>query len=136
MAAGLPILNPRSAAGAPGRARDGTGPFRSNAHGDTKEVPIEIQEAAHPYRVESVRLRRNSGGAGRFRGGVGVEKWYRVLVPCRLTVSLERTKCAPWGLEGGRDGRPGRIEVHRESQDPIVISKARCRFSPTIACAS
>lgn len=113
-----------------GPHRDGTGPFRSNAHGDTKEVPIEIQEAAHPYRIESVRLRRDSGGAGRHRGGLGVEKWYRVLVPCRLTVSLERTKCAPWGLEGGRDGTPGRIEVHRDGCAPIVIVKGEMPLEP------
>lgn len=113
-----------------GPNRDGTGPFRSNAHGDTKEVPVELQEAAHPYRVESVRLRRDSGGAGRFRGGLGVEKWYRVLVPCRLTVSLERTKCAPWGLEGGHDGKPGRIEVHRDGCEPIVIVKGEMPLRP------
>jgi N-methylhydantoinase B len=104
--------------------RDGTGPFRSNAHGDTKEVPIELQEASYPYIFEWVRLRQDSGGAGRFRGGVGVEKSYRVLAPCRLTTNMERTKCPPWGLDGGGDGKVGRIEVHRAGCAPFRLTKA------------
>ena len=108
--------------------RDGTGPFRSTAHGDTKEVPIELQEATHPYRLEWVRLRRDSGGAGMFRGGLGIEKAYRVQVPCRLTVGMERTRCAPWGLEGGRDGQPGRVEVRRGDTLLRTLSKGEMQL--------
>jgi N-methylhydantoinase B len=93
--------------------RDGTGPFRSIVHGDTLEVPAELQEATHPYLLEWVRLRRDSAGAGAFRGGLGVEKCYRMLTSARLTVIMERTKCQPWGLNGGRPGVTGRVEVHR-----------------------
>ena len=112
------------------RHRDGTGPFRSNAHGDTKEVPIELQEASFPYIFEWVRLRQDSGGVGQFRGGVGVEKSYRVLAPCRLTTNMERTKCAPWGLEGGGAGKVGRIEVHREGSVPFILTKAEIALRP------
>jgi N-methylhydantoinase B len=110
--------------------RDGTGPFRSNAHGDTKEVPIELQEASYPYIFEWVRLRQDSGGAGKFRGGLGIEKSYRVLAPCRLTTNMERTKCAPWGLDGGREGKVGRIEVHREGVSPVILTKAEMKLQP------
>jgi len=111
--------------------RDGTGPFRSNAHGDTKEVPIELQEATHPYLLEWVRLRQDSGGPGRYRGGLGIEKSYHVLCPCRLTVNMERTKCAPWGLRGGQPGKPGRFEVHREgAAEPVVLVKGEIALQP------
>jgi N-methylhydantoinase B len=112
------------------RHRDGTGPFRSNAHGDTKEVPIELQEASYPYIFEYVRLRQDSGGAGRFRGGVGIEKSYRILAPSRLTTNMERTKCAPWGLEGGGSGKVGRIEVHRDGCAPFILTKAEMALKP------
>ena len=112
------------------RDRDGPGPFRSNAHGDTKEVPVELQEASHPYIVECVRLRQDSGGAGRFRGGLGVEKRYRVLAPCHLVVSIERTKCRPWGLDGGREGAAGRVEIVRGDADPIVLTKGEVDLKP------
>jgi N-methylhydantoinase B len=82
-------------------------------HGDTLEVPVELQEANHPYLLEWVRLRQDSGGAGKFRGGLGVEKCYRMLADAELTVIMERTKCPPWGLDGGQEGLTGRVEVWR-----------------------
>ena len=92
---------------------DGVGPFRSIVHGDTMEVPVEMQEANHPYRIDWVRLRADSGGAGKHRGGLGIEKCYTMLAPAEITAIIERTKCPPWGLDGGREGETGRIEVHR-----------------------
>jgi len=103
--------------------RDGPGPYRSNLHGDTLEVPVELQEASYPYQVGWARLRQDSGGAGRMRGGLGVEKSYRVSVPGRLWTQIERTQCPPWGLAGGMAGVPGRVEVHREAEQPKVITK-------------
>jgi len=104
--------------------RDGTGPFRSIVHGDTLEVPAELQEASNPYLLEWVRLRQDSGGAGKYRGGLGVEKCYRIVNPVDLTVIIERTKCAPWGLDGGGDGSTGRVEVHRDGGgEPEIIHK-------------
>ena len=107
------------------RGRDGTGPFRSMAHGDTLEVPIELQESAHPYRLEWFVLRQDSGGAGQYRGGLGIEKAYRILAPSNLTVSIERTKCAPWGLHGGKDAETGRIEVWRDDALLEVVTKGK-----------
>lgn len=102
---------------------DGVGPFRSIVHGDTMEVPVELQEANHPYRVDWVRLRADSGGAGKHRGGLGIEKCYTMLAPADVTSIIERTKCPPWGLNGGREGETGRIEVHRagESCSEVLI---------------
>tara|TARA_B100000686_G_scaffold191555_1_gene198206 strand:- start:462 stop:2153 length:1692 start_codon:yes stop_codon:yes gene_type:complete len=96
---------------------DGVGPFRSIVHGDTMEVPVELQEANHPYRVDWVRLRADSGGAGKHRGGLGIEKCYTMLGPADVTAIIERTKCPPWGLDGGREGETGRIEIHRAGAD-------------------
>ncbi|MDG2112180.1 MAG: hydantoinase B/oxoprolinase family protein [Actinomycetota bacterium] len=96
---------------------DGVGPFRSIVHGDTMEVPVELQEANHPYRIDWVRLRTDSGGAGKHRGGLGIEKCYTMLAPADITAIIERTKCPPWGLDGGREGETGRIEVHRVGGD-------------------
>lgn len=92
---------------------DGYGPSRSNVHGDTSNVPIEMQEAFCPYEFESYELRPDSGGPGRRRGGLGVVKVYRVLHPCRLNLKIDRTRCPPWGLAGGGEGRVSEIELHR-----------------------
>jgi N-methylhydantoinase B len=91
---------------------DGTGPFRSVAHGDTLEVPVELQEAQYPYRLDYVKLREGSGGAGQFRGGLGLEKCYLTLANCKVGVKFERTICPPWGASGGHDGQSGKVEIH------------------------
>ncbi|MBR1172744.1 hydantoinase B/oxoprolinase family protein [Bradyrhizobium sp. KB893862 SZCCT0404] len=102
---------------------DGPGPFRSTAHGDVRDVPVEIQEALYPYRIETKRLREDSGGAGRFRGGLGIEKVYRFLQPLTLMNKLDRTKCPPWGLAGGAPGEPAGGEVIRASGERHPLRK-------------
>ena len=92
---------------------DGYGPSRSNVHGDTSDVPVEMQEAFHPYRFESYALRPDSGGPGEFRGGVGIVKTYRITGPCRINLKIERTKCPPWGLLGGGEGKTAEVEIRR-----------------------
>lgn len=92
---------------------DGYGPSRSNVHGDTSDVPIEVQEAYYPFRFVSYRLRRDSGGPGKYRGGLGVEKTYLVTGRCRLTLKIDRTKCAPWGVAGGREGYVSKVDIFK-----------------------
>ncbi len=92
---------------------DGYGPSRSNVHGDTSDVPIEMQEAFYPFRFESYQLRADSPGPGEHRGGIGVEKRYMITAPCMLTLKIDRTKCAPWGLAGGKAGKTPDVKIHR-----------------------
>jgi N-methylhydantoinase B len=89
--------------------RDGSGPFRTMAHGDTRIIPLELQETYLPVRIEEFSLREDSGGAGEFRGGLGFCKHYRMLAPCGLQTNLDRTKFPPWGVQGGKGGQPGRF---------------------------
>jgi N-methylhydantoinase B len=81
------------------------------AHGDTRIIPVELQEATLPIRIEACALRADSGGAGTFRGGLGYRKVYRVLAPCVLQTNLDRTKFPPWGVQGGRAAKPGRFTL-------------------------
>ena len=90
---------------------DGSGPFRTMAHGDTRIIPLELQETYLPVRIEEFSLREDSGGAGEFRGGLGFRKRYRLLAPCGLQTNLDRTKFPPWGVHGGQEGRPGRFTL-------------------------
>ena len=102
---------------------DGYGPSRSNLHGDTSNVPIEMQEATCPYVLDSYVLRPDSGGAGQQRGGIGVVKVYRVLAPCRINLKIDRTKCLPWGLKGGKPGKPSGVCIMRKNGDKEFVLK-------------
>ena len=77
-------------------------------------IPAEAIEMDYPIRVRSYRLRRDGGGAGRERGGVGVE---RILEATRgemvCSYRSERHFTAPWGLFGGQSGGIWRTEVMR-----------------------
>ena len=90
---------------------DGSGPFRTMAHGDTRIIPLELQETYLPVLIEEFSLREDSGGAGEFRGGLGFRKRYRMLAPCGLQTNLDRTKFPPWGVQGGSEGQPGRFTL-------------------------
>ena len=92
---------------------DGPGPFRTMCHGDTRLIPIELHEASYPFMFERFSLRTDSGGAGEFRGGLGLERRYLMLAPCRISTRIERTLCPAWGLNGGGDGAPGAAIIER-----------------------
>jgi N-methylhydantoinase B len=87
------------------------------AHGDTRIIPLELQEAILPFRIEEFSLREDSAGAGTFRGGLGFRKVYRILAECRLQTNLDRTLCPPWGVQGGGDAKPGRFSIARAGSD-------------------
>jgi N-methylhydantoinase B len=111
---------------------DGAGPFRTMAHGDTRIIPLELQESLMPFRIEEFSLREDSGGAGKFRGGLGFRKKYRITKPCLLGSNLDRTKCPPWGAAGGKEAEPGRFTLVRagSTQAVSVEKENACRLAP------
>jgi len=75
-------------------------------------TPIEILEMSFPLRVEEYSLIPDSGGAGKFRGGLGVRRVWRVLeYQAHAAVCCERTVTPPFGLDGGEAGFPAKLEL-------------------------
>lgn len=103
--------------------RDGPGPFKTINHGDTRDVPVEAVEALYPLRIDYIRFRPDSGGPGRFRGGLGVEKATVALAPCKVRTNIERTQCPAWGVMGGKEGTPPASFIEREGPVPVSILK-------------
>ena len=72
---------------------------------NTRNSPVEILENEYPFIIESYGLIPNSGGAGKFRGGLGIRRIIRFLTgDLRFTLSSDREKTKPWGLYGGLEG--------------------------------
>lgn len=81
--------------------------------GDTHNSPSEQVETKYPLLIERYALRPDSGGAGEHRGGLGADIVIRALAPLEVSTPIERTKCPPWGIQGGAAGAPNRVSVMR-----------------------
>lgn len=85
---------------------DGQDAMINVINGDFKNLPIEFVENKFPLTVESYGLRQDSEGAGRYRGGLGVHKTFRVEQDgTALSLWLDRSLTPAWGLFGGGDAR-------------------------------
>jgi N-methylhydantoinase B len=73
--------------------------------------PVEILETKAPWIIEDYYMRRDSGGPGKHRGGVGVTRTYRFLHPSIALTLVKKTKTKPWGMNGGKDGENGHVIV-------------------------
>ena len=73
----------------------------------SKNLPAEFIEQRFPVTVEKVGLAIDSGGPGKYRGGLGYVKEIRSLVNAHYTTVTERTAFSPIGIKGGKAGAPG-----------------------------
>ena len=90
---------------------------------NTRNTPVEALEYAFPMRIEQYSLRRGTGGVGRCRGGEGLRRDIRFLVPAQVTVLSERRRRAPWGLRDGGPGARGRNVLIREGEEEELPGK-------------
>jgi N-methylhydantoinase B len=75
-----------------------------------ENYPVEYVERDFPLRIEQYAMRPDSGGPGLYRGGCGIIRDVRVLCnTAELATRMENTKFPPYGVAGGRAGRPGKI---------------------------
>jgi N-methylhydantoinase B len=78
-----------------------------------ENYPAEFLELNYPVRLRAYAMNRDSGGAGKHRGGCGVVREYEVLADsAMLSVRLDSTVNPPWGVAGGMGGGPGRVLVN------------------------
>jgi N-methylhydantoinase B len=103
---------------------DGSSALMHISESATRVTPAEIWETKNPWLVEEVGLIPDTGGAGRQRGGLGVRYRIRALEDMWLTAVIERTKHAPWALEGGCEGRSNRATLHRPDGTRRSLAKA------------
>ncbi len=74
---------------------------------NTLNTPVEALEFSYPFMVTEYSIRKNSGGKGKFSGGDGIVREIKLLSDAEVTVLSERRKRSPYGLNGGKNGKPG-----------------------------
>jgi len=80
-------------------------------------APIEIIESEFATRLLRYELIENSGGAGRYRGGLGIRREYLNLEDARFSIRSMKHIIPPNGCAGGNTGRPGDIWINPENKD-------------------
>ena len=91
--------------------------------GNVRDTPIEIMELIYPVMITQSELRINSGGPGKFRGGLGLTRGYK-FIGHSTTVSGggERARSGPPGVLGGKLGAPFRgILINENGQEEVVM---------------
>jgi N-methylhydantoinase B len=104
-------------------SKDGATAVQTNLH-NTENAPIEEVELNYPIRIARYELIPDSGGAGRFRGGLAVRRDFEFpYADCIFTVLSDGRKFRPWGLAGGLDGAPARFVLDPEGEARDLPSK-------------
>ena len=103
------------AGGAGARAtKDGASGITVN-QSNAKIAPVEIIESEFPTRLTRFELIVDSGGAGEFRGGLGIRREYLNLADARFSIRSMRHSIPPSGSAGGGSGRPGDIWINPDT---------------------
>jgi N-methylhydantoinase B len=101
----------------------------TNPSQNLSNMPVEVMEAEHPVRVEEYAFVPDSCGAGRWRGGLGIKRSYRVLADdALLQLRTDRTAFAPYGLKGGEPGGLSRSFITTEGKTTPLPGKITMRI--------
>jgi N-methylhydantoinase B len=100
----------------------------THVSGSTGRItPIEVLEARTGMFFERVELRTDSGGAGRFRGGVGLRRDIRFVTPGEFLSVIKKTRSRPWALAGGQEPEPNQVVVFPGTDREARVSTKRTR---------
>jgi 5-oxoprolinase (ATP-hydrolysing) len=90
-----------------GRSYEGASAIHTHMT-NTAITDIEVIERRYPVRVRKFSIRRGSGGTGKWSGGNGVIREFEFLEPLTVSLLSQHRRVAPFGMEGGASGSPGR----------------------------
>ncbi len=109
-----------------GMGHDGTS--ATAAHLSNLHItPIEILESEYPCRITRFDMAPDSGGAGRWRGGLSMQREYELLEDASVIRRFDKSRFPPNGVDGGREGGPGRFVINPGTESEQVV-RASARF--------
>jgi N-methylhydantoinase B len=96
----------------------------TNPSQNMSNLPIETIEARYPILMEEYALREDSGGAGQFRGGLGLVRTYRLLAESAiLQLRADRHEHPPYGLQRGTPAAPSRNLIKEKGEWRVLPAK-------------
>lgn len=105
-------VEPNAGGWGAGKGKDGESGLVCSGDGETYVLSVEVAETRYPLIVDQYALNTANGGHGRWRGGAGLVKDYRITnAKAYVTASFGRSRFPPWGLAGGMHGTSNDVEV-------------------------
>ena len=116
------LVEPQAGGWGAGTNKDGESGLVAQGDGETYNIPVEVCESRFPILVEQYAFDIVSDGAGRYRGGRGLVRDYRILNErAALTTTYGRHRFLPWAAAGGRHGSPnGAAIIPKGATEPVV----------------
>jgi N-methylhydantoinase B len=124
------LVEPQTGGWGGGSTRDGENALFCIGDGETYLIPVEVCETRYGVLVDQFALNVTEGGAGRYRGGRGIFRDYRITAEQALvTGTFGRHKFMPWGMKGGKEGSRNYIELlHADGSSRIIGKTARYKL--------
>ncbi|MBJ7331511.1 MAG: hydantoinase B/oxoprolinase family protein [Solirubrobacteraceae bacterium] len=98
---------------------------------NSKNESCEAWEARYPLRYLAYRLRDGSGGAGKWRGGLGTERRWEIEVPTRVSAISGHHDIEAHGLDGAQGGAPNGFEMVRDGGEQQRVQHVFGLASPS-----
>lgn len=97
--------------------RDGQNALMFPTQTMVQNVPIEVYENKAPIAFDRLELRQDSGGAGEYRGGLGIRRDYRAEAPLGILSIVKKTKTEGWGVADGEAGAKNAVVLANRGDD-------------------
>lgn len=102
----------------------------SNIFVNMASQSVEQIESEHPVEILAYEFAQDRCGAGKFRGGAPFYRDYRIKVPdATLQIRADRQTTRPYGLYGGKAGKPGSVCLHSKTTEQEIGSKVTIRVN-------
>jgi len=118
---------------------DGESALINNVNGSLKDIPIEVYETRYPWRINEYRIRPDSGGSGRWRGGNGVVREYEAQTDMAVSLWFERSRQPAWGLFGGEDAVGPDVVINPGGPDErrtLKVNGMKVKKGDVVRCAT
>jgi len=124
-------VEPNAGGWGAGRGKDGEHGLVCTSDGETYILSVEVAETRYPFVVDQFSLNTADGGHGRWVGGRGLIKDYRITnSSAQVTASFGRSRFPPWALAGGTEGVPNIAEIRRA--DGSIERRGRFSSEPLV----
>ena len=106
-------------------------------NGDSGNVPVEVTETRSSIMIERLELIQDSGGPGKWRGGLGTIRDLVATAPYTACITWHRYRSRPWGLDGGKEPKEGNYSLVRHGDaDEIVHNRTSEPFDVGALCSN